>query len=133
MTEKDRAELVKCGIDYADGLEKFMDEELLYCGLLVNFLTENTFEEAKRCMDSGDDEGVMRAVHSMKSVTGTLSMYELYTLCYDTVDALRGGDRESALDSFGRAYEVYKRTVECIKRVIVDGGLEYEKIQDDVS
>ena len=70
MAEDDMQELIKCGIDYEDGLEKFMGEELLYCGLLVNFLTENTFDEAKRCMDSGDDEGVMRAVHSMKSVTG---------------------------------------------------------------
>lgn len=118
MNETDRQELIKSGIDYSDGVEKFLGEADLYNGLLVDFLTENTFDEAERCMEEGDDEGFLKAVHAMKSVTGTLSMNGLYRLCFDTVEALRGGDRVEAVERFGEAYGIYSRMAECIGRVL---------------
>ena len=120
MNEKDRQALESCGVDYSEGLEKFLDEEELYCGLLVDFLAENTFDEAKRCIEEGDKEGFLWAVHAMKSATGTLSMNGLYRLCFDTVEEVRGGDIADAKETFCKAYEVYQGIADCIRRVLGD-------------
>lgn len=121
MREIDSRVFTQCGIDYDDGVEKFMGETELYNGLLVDFLTENTFDEAECCMRKGDSEGFLRAVHAMKSVTGTLSMNRLYRLCFDTVEALRSGDSEYAEEIFSEAYRAYLRIAECIRRALADG------------
>ena len=118
MSEKDKAKLVECGIDYAEGVEKFLDEEELYCGLLVDFLTENTFDEAKECLVKGDDDGFLRAVHAMKSVTGTLSMNKLYRLCFDSVDEFRSGRIGEAKATFRKAYKMYTDITACISTVL---------------
>ena len=118
MSDKDRLELESCGVDYSDGLEKFMGEAELYESLLVDFLTENTFDEAKRYLENGDDEGFMKAVHAMKSVTGTLEMNGLYRLCCDTVDCMRSGEHDKAGRIFGEVYAVYSRIAECIGRLL---------------
>ncbi|MBE6872397.1 MAG: histidine kinase [Ruminococcus albus] len=118
MNEKDILELENCGVDYREGLEKFMDEAELYEGLLVDFLTENTFDEAKKCLESGDRDGFIKAFHAMKSVTGTLSMNRLYRLCFDTVEAVRSGDEVRARENFGKAYSAYRRIAECISRLL---------------
>ena len=119
MNENNRQLLEGCGIDYKEGVEKFLDEEELYCGLLVDFLTENTFDEAKRCLAESDTEGFLRAVHAMKSVTGTLSMNGLYRLCVESVDKLRSGDTKSAAELFERAYEVYEQISEGIRNTLI--------------
>ena len=118
MSEMDKARLVECGIDYSEGVEKFMDEEELYCGLLVDFLTENTFDEARICLEKGDDNGFLRAVHAMKSVTGTLSMNKLYRLCFESVDEFRSGRENEAKETFRRAYKMYTAITDCIKVVL---------------
>ena len=119
MSEKNIQKLESCGVDYREGLEKFMDEEELYEGLLVDFLTENTFEEARRLLEKDDREGFLKAIHAMKSVTGTLSMNGLYRLCFDTVEEMRSGDAESARISFGKAYCVYRAIADCISDLLV--------------
>ena len=118
VSEYDIQELEKSGVDYREGLEKFMGEEDLYNGLLVDFLTENTFDEAASSLEIGDEDGFLKAVHAMKSVTGTLSMNGLYRLCFDTVEEIRSGEPEQARECFGEAYEVYSRIAECIRRLI---------------
>lgn len=118
MNEMDRQALIKSGIDYDEGVEKFMGERELYEGLLVDFLTENTFDEAERCLKVGDGDGFLRAVHAMKSVTGTLAMNGLYRLCFDTVEALRGGDESYAEELFSEAYLAYLRIAGCIGSVL---------------
>ena len=47
MSEKNIQKLESCGVDYREGLEKFMDEAELYEGLLVDFLTDHTRHEVR--------------------------------------------------------------------------------------
>ena len=112
--------LTDSGIDYRDGVEKFMEDADIYETLLGNFLRENTFEEARDCASRGDLRGFEKAVHAMKSVTGTLSMNGLYRLCAETVSALRSGETGLALDTFDRALEAFGRITDSIRKA----GLE---------
>ena len=124
MSDRKRQALKECGVDYDEGLEKFMGEEELYDGLLADFLTENTFESAALMLEKGDEEGFLKAVHAMKSVTGTLSMNRLYRLCFDTVENMRSGEPEAAKESFIEAYAEYGRIALCIRREIGGGKAE---------
>lgn len=106
-----------CGIDYEQGVEKFLGEVELYESLLVDFLTENTFEEAKKCAAQKNYAGLLRAVHAMKSVTGTLCMNGLYDKCSQVVAFLRNDEFDEALAAFDNAYELYLQVADTIKTV----------------
>lgn len=109
--------LEKCGVDYREGLARFMDEEELFDGLLMNFLTENSFDEAKRCIDSGDLKGAEYAVHAMKSVTGTLSMNKLFKLCSRTMDAIRDCDTDVMRTTFSQTYKNYLEIAKLLRTI----------------
>ncbi len=111
----DRDALTECGISYDEGVEKFLGEQELYDELLVNFLTDNTFEEAKSYVDSDDYEGVLRAIHAMKSVTGTLCMNKLYRKCCQVVDAVRAKEFDRMKSAFDEAYGMYKAIFKAIE------------------
>ena len=107
--------LTECGIDYDEGLEKFLQSKDLYDGLLKDFLTDNSFDEAKIAVENKDSEGVIRTIHAMKSVTGTLCMNKLYLKCCDIVDAVRADRFADAEKSFDEAYAMYQKIAEGIR------------------
>jgi len=107
--------LVDCGIAYDEGVEKFLDEKELYESLLVNFLTDNTFDEAKGCVEAADYDGAMKAVHAMKSVTGTLCMNGLLRKCCEVMDSIRDKDYKTMEKTFGEAYNMYLEISNAIK------------------
>lgn len=109
--------ITECGIDYNEGVEKFLGEVELYESLLVDFLTENTFDEAKKCAAKKNYQGLLRAVHAMKSVTGTLCMKRLYDRCSVVVGLLRDEKYDEAVAAFDKAYELYQHTAETIRTV----------------
>ena len=110
----DKKILSECDIDYEQGLEKFMNNTALYERLLNNFLTENTFETAKEAFDQKDYDGVLKAVHTMKSATGTLSMNILYEKCCRVVDDIRAENTSLADRDFEDMYSEYKKISEGI-------------------
>lgn len=100
--------LIESGVGYDEGVEKFLGEKELYDSLLVNFLEDNDFEEAKSCFEKEDYDGVERAIHTMKSVTGTLCMNELYPKCCEVLGLVREKQFDKAKPVFDEAYKMYK-------------------------
>lgn len=117
MKDKDIKMLKECGVDYDEGLERFMNEAALYDELLINFLTDNAFDEAKRCIDAGDLKGAEAAVHAMKSTTGTLSMNKLYKLCCTTMDAIHNCDADVMSITFSQAYKNYLEIAKTLRAI----------------
>lgn len=111
----DRDILTKSGVEYDEGIEKFLGEKELYDELLVNFLTDNTFDEAKSCVEREDYEGVLRTIHAMKSVTGTLCMNKLYRKCCQVVDSVRAKDFARVKPAFDEAYGMYETIFKAIE------------------
>jgi HPt (histidine-containing phosphotransfer) domain-containing protein len=112
----DRQILKDSGIEYEQGLEKFLDMEDLYNGLLKDFLDDNSFEEAKAAVEAMDYDTVHKTVHAMKSVTGTLCMNELYEKCCEVIDYLRNARLNEMEQAFKEAYELYQKVTEGIKK-----------------
>ena len=107
--------LKECGVDYDEGVERFMGKAELFERLLKNFLVENTFEAAKTACEADDYDGILKAIHSMKSVTGTLSMNELYKKCCDIVVDIRANKFDTIHEDFDVIYAMYQKVCEGIK------------------
>ncbi|MBR1740104.1 MAG: histidine kinase [Ruminococcus sp.] len=106
--------LVSVGIDYDSGVEKFLGEAELYESLLVGFLDDNAFEDARKYIEREDWEQAGKAMHAMKSVTGTLCMNELYRSCFETIEAARAHDKAGFKRGFEKAYGEYTEIARAI-------------------
>lgn len=107
--------LVECGVEYEEGLKKFMNKTELYDRLLKNFLSENSFELACEQEKAKDYNGLSKSMHAMKSATGTLSMNRLYEMCCKINKDIREGSLNNVSSDFAEAYNEYKKICEGIR------------------
>lgn len=103
------------GIDYAQGLERFMGNAALYQQFLSQFLYDGSFEEFWAGMEMGDLQMAEKAIHTLKGTAGNLSMIRLFELSDEIVEALREG-----------------KTAEEIRTLIYETREVYEKICDAI-
>ena len=78
MDENKRQRLEESGIDVADALTRFMDNEALMLKFLLRFPEDKNFPLLKQAMDSGDAAQAFEAAHTLKGVAGNLAMTELF-------------------------------------------------------
>ncbi|MGN0595415.1 MAG: Hpt domain-containing protein [Hominimerdicola sp.] len=108
--------LVEAGVEYFEGVKKFMNRTDVYERLLKNFIKENSFEEAKNAIEQKDYETVLKSIHGMKSVTGTLCMPFLYEKCCSVVDNIRANQLVQAESDFALAYDSYTKIISTIQK-----------------
>lgn len=83
-------ELEAAGIDYEEGLTRFMDDAELFNSILVSFLDDTTFNEAQMAMNEKNYPQLMECTHAIKGVAGNLSMSRLYKASSELTELLRG-------------------------------------------
>lgn len=88
--------LLAAGIDYEDGLYRFMNNPQLYEKFIRHFLEDPTFGELRESLARADTELAFRAAHTLKGVAGNLSLRSLLTAVDPVVEALRSGDLSRA-------------------------------------
>lgn len=112
----DQDACVRAGIDYQQGAARFMGKTELYEKFLRAFLADPDFPALEKAMEARDVQAAFQAGHSLKGVSGNLSINGLYNKLLPFVDALRGdGDIDKALELFGGVREEYERAVACIR------------------
>ncbi|MDD3253967.1 MAG: Hpt domain-containing protein [Lachnospiraceae bacterium] len=79
----------KAVLDYADGLKRFSNMEMLYHKHLKKFLTDTTYQQLVDAMQQQDYETAFRQAHTLKGVTGNLSLVGFYDKLIPFVEALR--------------------------------------------
>lgn len=109
----------KAGIAYADGVARFVGHAELYEKYLKTFPQDPNYaamEEALRC---GDGEAAFHAAHTLKGVSGNLSLNDLYLTLLPLVEALRGqADLPKAISLLPPVQEAYRRASACISSQI---------------
>lgn len=83
-----------CNVDEA--LERFVNDEGLYCTCFNMFLVDATFEQLKEAVKNGDCKAAFEACHTLKGVGGNLSAGPLYTAICDLTERLRAENMENA-------------------------------------
>lgn len=107
--------LAAAGIDVDGALERFMGNDALLERFLKKFLTDSNYAALSAAVAAGDPAAALTASHTLKGVSGNLSMPELFRLLTCQVEALRAGDWAKAaglMPEIDRAYEMVVRAIE---------------------
>lgn len=112
----DKEKLAAGGIDYDGGVARMMGNTELYEKFLKMFLQDNSFAALEKAMDEENYAQAFLEAHTLKGVTGNLSMQKLYEYLVDFVNMLRNGsDIPGAVQHFPELKQIYKDTVAAIQ------------------
>lgn len=82
--------LKRYGANTQEGLSRCMNNEAFYLRLVRMGLRDEHFDMLKDAMASGDVKKAFDAAHTLKGVTGNLSLTPLYTPMCELTELLRG-------------------------------------------
>lgn len=107
--------LKKAGINYEEGLGRFMGNNALYEKFIKKFPADENYSLACEDMKSGDMKALLAHTHAMKGTTGNLSMNTLYGSCCNIVDAIRAEQFDKCPEIFEEITANYNTVLEAIK------------------
>ena len=107
MDKVRRTQLEAAGVDVDEALGRFMDNEALMMKFLLRFPGDSNFPLLRRAMAAGDIQGAFEAAHTLKGVTGNLSLKGFYRLISALVEDLRGEDYDTASGKMAELEERY--------------------------
>lgn len=102
------------GIDVNAGVERFMGNEELYEKFLRRFAEDASYQELVAAIASGDCQAAFTAAHTLKGVSGNLSLKKLEAVVAVQVEHLRAGDLDSArplMEEITAAYEKVRAVI----------------------
>lgn len=110
-------ELKKLGVDVDEGLNRVMGDLPLYemmLGMFVDAVRDNPVSSED--FDREDLDSLIKRVHTLKGVTGNLSMTPLFTGYQEMLGLLRSGCAKEAREAFERIMPVQTQILDCIKQ-----------------
>ena len=110
-------ELKDLGTNVSEGLERVMGDSSLYemmLGMFISSVQENPV--SLEDFDGGDQEDLIRRVHTLKGITGNLAITPLFNGYTEVLGLLRGGDAQTAKKQFEQVLTVQEKVIDCINR-----------------
>lgn len=81
--------LQKVGINYEEGLRRFMNKPELYHKYLIRFCENPAIEKLQEAIHDQDYEQAFAFIHDLKGISGNLSMKHFYMMVSRLTEALR--------------------------------------------
>ena len=107
--DKDALERVE--IDYENAIRRFAGNETLYEKYLYRFKDDEHLSYAISAFEKKDYETVLKEIHTLKGVAGTLGMTRLYDACSAIVLAIRAGNTADLGEMFDRLQTEYDTVI----------------------
>ena len=111
----DREKCINAGIDYDQGVNRFMGNKELYEKYALKFLDDQTFAALVDAMKSKDVEQAFAQAHTLKGVAVNLSFNEFLSKVIPVVEALRSKNMPLAEELFPAAESEYSRLITSLK------------------
>lgn len=108
-------ELKDLGINAEEALERFMGNASLYERMLGKLTAAVKENEVMPCFDAGNNEEALAKAHTLKGVTGNLSVTPLYSAYSDIVSLLRAGKPDEAKAQLELILPVQDKIISCIE------------------
>lgn len=108
-------ELKALGADIDEGLRRFMNNSAFYERMLGKFVESAESLEVMEYLESGDNEKALTNAHTLKGVTGNLSLTPLYKAYDEIVTLLRANDPEKAKQVMAATLPMQKEILDCLK------------------
>ena len=91
-----KATLLAAGVDVDSALERFMGNEKMLDKYLGRFLEEKTYAALIAAVQADDEQAAAAAMHTLKSVCGTLGCAGMQAQVVEQERKLRSGDWAAA-------------------------------------
>lgn len=111
-------ELQAYGVDVQDGLRRFVNNAALFEKMLKKFPAAAEQLPVETRFESGDLDAALADAHTLKGMTGNLSLTPLYEAYTEIVALLRANDPEKARALLTGILPVQQDIIECIKKYI---------------
>lgn len=110
-----KARLLEAGINVDSALERFMGNEKMLEKYLGRFLEEKSYAALEAAIAADDAEAAGAAMHTLKSVCGTIGCLDMQEMVLDQEKTLRAGDWEGAKAKMPRIETTYKNICEALR------------------
>lgn len=110
-----KEKLMAGGINVKEALDRMMGSEKILEKYLGRFPEEKSYAELKAAMENNDEKAAAAAVHTFKSVCGTLGCQKLQELVIDQEKSIRSGDWEAAQKFMPAIQAEYQRLCELLQ------------------
>ena len=107
--------LNKAGIDCHSGIRRFSGRADLYEKYLKKFTEDENIQLAKKAIKEKNYDELLKYVHTLKGVTGNLSITELFRNCDELVEMIRDKNFEHVDVAFKRICLIYSEVCKAIK------------------
>lgn len=114
MTEEKKQILKDAGIDVEGALNRFLNNEDLYMKFLMKFPEDKSFWNFCQAMQDSNCEYALKYAHTLKGLSGNLSIMTLYDLLYPCVNDLRAGNMDNVKKlqpDIETAYQITMKTI----------------------
>ncbi len=110
------AELEGLGVNTSEALSRFMNNKALYVRMLGKFPAAAREADVSSHFKAKDYDTAVASAHTLKGVTGNLSLTPLYAAYTDIVALLRGGQPEKAEAILEEILPTEEKIIACIEK-----------------
>ena len=110
------SELETLGVNTKEAIERFNNNSGLYIKMLGKFTGAAADLEVMAYLESGDLDKAVANAHTLKGVTGNLSLTPLYKAYTDIVALLRANDPVSAKQILTDTLPIQSDIIACIEK-----------------
>lgn len=110
-----KEDLIRSGIDYEEGLDRFSGSVQLYEKYLLKLPELTLYEEMKAAINEGDNKAAFEAAHKLKSFTGNLSLGHFHDNVVALTEQLRNGEAVDPREKLAELDTQYDMIVKAIR------------------
>lgn len=111
-----KATLLEAGVNVDSALERFMGNEKMLEKYLGRFLEEKSYAALQSAIEADDQQAAAAAMHTLKSVCGTIGCQQMQDMVVEQEKILRAGDWPGAKAKMPEIEAVYGKICAALKQ-----------------
>ncbi|MCI8306706.1 MAG: Hpt domain-containing protein [Lachnospiraceae bacterium] len=112
-----REDFINNGIDYDAAMKLFMGKQEIFVKFLAKFPKDTSYSQLKDAVAAGDCDAAFKAAHTLKGVSGNLSLADLAKVASDITELFRAGDLEGGKAHMAELDGQYERVMEFLGKL----------------
>lgn len=117
MTEETKVGLENAGVDVKSVMERFMNNDALLERFMRKFKDDPNYRELLDAVEKKDTDRAFAASHTLKGVSGNLSLIDLQHKVSEQCEFFRAGNFEAGAAMMDCVTEEYERVVSGLDKV----------------
>ncbi len=117
MTDELRTQLTEAGVDVTGVMDRFLNNEALLERFMRKFRDDQNYKKLLAAVEEKDNDKAFAAAHTLKGVSGNLSLIALQKKVGEQCEMFRAGRFEEGAAMMGAVTEEYERITEALNKI----------------